>query len=335
MSFLSSKWFLALRVVASVALIAFIVTRADLARVLETLRDVDVPLAAIGFVVMTANVSVGAWRWWELLRIHGIPKRYPDLARWYYIAQFFNNFLPTSIGGDGFRVYRTYDRRRYRSTAFLAVFVERLTGLATLLALGWLCAGRLLASEGDAFSRTVFLGGAAVGVLAFAALGALAWLFRRYGRGRPRLPGVVENVLAHARDYAAHPRATLRMLAGAFVFHVSAVFWMWCLARSIGEDIPFAALFVVAAMTNVVSVLPLSINGIGLVDGAFIYLAGLYGMGHEPALTFVLLQRAMVLVISVLGAALYAVDRRAGAPAPDAGALELAPEAAAGPPRGP
>lgn len=319
MSFLNSKAFLVLRVVASVALIAFIVTRVDLAHVLEKIRAADTLLLAVVFAVMSANVVISVVRWWDLLHIHGIPHAFPDLTRWYFIAQFFNNFLPTSIGGDGFRVYRTYSRRRYRSTAFLVVFIERLSGLAALLLLGWLAAGWLLATgprdrTGDPFSSRLFEGGALAGVVALIALLIFVWLLRRYGsRVADRLPGIIVNVVEHARDYVREPLRSARMVGVAFLFHLVAIAWMWCLARAIGAEISFAALLVVASLVTVVSILPLSINGIGLVDGAFIFLAGQYGMSGESALTFMLLQRAMVLVISLFGMLLYAIERRRGA----------------------
>ena len=331
MSFLNSRAFLVLRVLASVALIAFIVSRVDLDDVLEKILEADTVLLVVVFAVMSANVVISVVRWWDLLRIHGIPHPFSDLVRWYFIAQFFNNFLPTSIGGDGFRVYRTYSRRRYRSTAFLVVFIERLTGLAALLALGWLAAGWLLArGSGDPLSHQLFEGGTLVGVVSLVCLLIFVWLLRRYGsRFAERLPGIVANVVEHARDYRREPIATVRMIAVGFAFHLVAIVWMWCLARAIGAEISFAALLVVASLVTVVSILPLSINGIGLVDGAFIFLAGQYGMSGESALTFMLLQRALVLLISVFGMALYVLERRHGESAATEAALQPAAAPAA------
>ena len=311
MSFLKSRAFFVFRVVASVSLIVLILSRADLGQVLETMRGVGAGAPLLVFAFLIVNLLISAWRWWELLHIHGIPHRFADLVRWYFIAQFFNNFLPTSIGGDGFRVYRTYSRRRYRSTAFLVVFMERLSGLAALLVLGWIAAGWMVVGSGDAFSRRVFLGGTAIGVASVIALLVLVWLVRRYGAAvASRLPSIVTNVLEHARDYRRNPRATARALLTAFGFHLSALLWTWCLARAVGADISFAALLVVMSLVSVVSVLPLSINGIGLVDGAFIVLAGQYGMDHESGLTFVLLQRALVALVSVIGMLFYLLERR-------------------------
>jgi glycosyltransferase 2 family protein len=72
------------------------------------------------------------------LSIHRVPFEFRTLQKYYFIAMFFNNFLPSTIGGDSYRVIKTMHNPRSRSSAVIAVLMERLTGLAALLLLGYL-----------------------------------------------------------------------------------------------------------------------------------------------------------------------------------------------------
>jgi uncharacterized membrane protein YbhN (UPF0104 family) len=247
-----------------------------------------------------------------LLRIHGAAFPLGALHRYYFIAMFFNNFLPTSIGGDGYRIYKTLGNNRSRTSAVLAVFVERTSGILSLLLLGFLGAGYGYLSSDNALSRTVFLGGLVgivVGVPFLIVIfhrGILDWL-----SGHPRIPVVVRNVFLHLDDYRSHPRQTAGVTLVSFGFHALTLTWMWLLYHAVGASIGISDLAVVAALLAVVAVLPLSINGIGLVDGSLIVLAGQFGVSYEAALTVALLQRALLIPMSLFGGALYLLDRRA------------------------
>src|SRR5690606_18422664 len=86
--------------------------------------------------ILIALVFVSAYKWRLLLSIHGVEYSTLRLSRYYFVALFFNNFLPTSIGGDGYRIYKTINNGRSKASAIIAVVMERVTGFGTLLALG-------------------------------------------------------------------------------------------------------------------------------------------------------------------------------------------------------
>jgi uncharacterized membrane protein YbhN (UPF0104 family) len=317
------KALFALKLSLTVILCAIIVWKADWSGVAEGLRAARPVELGLVFAAMVLCVSISACKWQMLLRIHGAAFRFLSLHRWYFVAMFFNNFLPTSIGGDGYRIYKTLGNNRSKTAAVLAVFVERISGILSLLLLGFAGAAIGYLGSDNPLSRTVFLGGligVAVGVpalLVFFHRGVLDWLSRH-----PRIPAVVRNVFMHLDDYRSQPRQTVGVILISFGFHAFSLSWMWLLFHAVGAPIAFTDLAVLAALLAVVAVLPLSINGIGLVDGSLIFLAGQFGVDYDAALTVALLQRALLIPISLFGGALYFLDRRTAGPAPDAEGLE-------------
>lgn len=302
----------------TVLLCVVIVWQADWDSLARSLRHADAYLVSVVFVCMVLCVTISTYKWQLLLRIHGAEFEFGWLHRLYFTSMFFNNFLPTSIGGDGYRVYRTLRNQRSKTSAFIAVFMERLSGIASLLLIGFF--GGLIGYniEADPLSRTaVFVGltGMAVGIpltlLVFRPR-FVSWLL-----SLRKVPDVVRTLIDHLGDYRREAGKTGGVILVSFGFHFFTILWLMLLIHATGGSLEYYQCAVLAAAMSVVAVIPLSINGIGLVDGAFIYLAGLYGLQYETALTTALLQRGLMLSISLVGGLLYVLDKQR-APAAEA-----------------
>ncbi|MCG6872218.1 MAG: flippase-like domain-containing protein [Gammaproteobacteria bacterium] len=308
-------WLFVLKLLVTGTLLAVIIWQADWASIGKGLLAAELPLVLVVEACMVLCVTISAWKWDRLLRIHEVHWRFSFLHRIYFIAMFFNNFLPTSIGGDGYRIYRTLDNSRSRTCAVIAVFMERLSGIVTLLLLAWLAAALSLhgASEGagDRLMRFYFFAGL-VGI--GAGLPLLYVLFRRESLrwlgSRNWLPRIAHQVLEHVEDYRQHPGLGLQVVLISVGFHLFTFFWFWLLIVAVGGELGPRELAVVLALMGVVAVLPISIAGWGVMEGSFIWLAGQFGLGFDTALTVVLLQRALLIPISIAGAVLYFSDRR-------------------------
>jgi hypothetical protein len=306
---------LLLKIAVTVLLCAVIVWKADWAAVGAGFRAADLPLIGVVFACMVACVTISAWKWKLLLSIHGARLPFNRLHRYYFIAMFFNNFLPTSIGGDGYRIYKTLDNQRSKTAAVLAVFMERLSGIASLLVIGVVCGAIGYFQDGHPLSRLALYAGvvgAAVGLPLLAML--IHPRTQRWIRSRPRLPGVIRSALEHLDDYGRRPRLSALVVLVSFGFHLFTLAWWLLLVRALGGSLSLTDLAVVAAVLSIVAVIPLSINGIGLVDGSFIYLSGQFGLDYDTALMFMLAQRALLIPISLAGGLLYLAQRDAPAP---------------------
>ncbi|RTZ60535.1 MAG: hypothetical protein DSZ33_02660, partial [Gammaproteobacteria bacterium] len=211
----------------------------------------------------------------------------------------------------GYRVMKTWKNERSRAGAVIAVFMERLTGIAALLILGFI--GGVIGwwLDGDWLSRWIVIFGLAGGAvtliagIVLAKTGAIYKLLQS-----PRCPGVVRTTFEHLADYRAKPGESAEVMAVSFGFHFLTIAWWWLLIAAVGAHLPLYHLVVVLAILSIVTILPLSINGIGLVDGSFIYLAGLYGVEYEQGLTIMLLLRALMIPISLIGAWYYLREKK-------------------------
>lgn len=299
----------------TLALSAIVLGSADWSAIARSVRHADFAGIAVVFLCMALCVTISAYKWQLLLDIHGARYPFGVLHRWYFTAMFFNNFLPTSIGGDGYRVYKTWNNPRSRTSAVLAVFMERLSGILTLMLLGWLGALAGYFRHGNELAQLV----AWIGLAGMAATLAVALLTRHPGirawcAERVRLPAVLREAFEHLGDYRRQPAQTLGVLLVTLGFHGFSLGLWWLLVRSLGGDIAPADLIVVLALLSVVTVIPISINGIGLVDGSFVYLAGSYGLNTDVGLATILAVRALLIPISLVGGWFYLRERGGNRP---------------------
>jgi uncharacterized protein (TIRG00374 family) len=307
-----NRYLWAAKLCVTVGLGWLLFSRADWSEVYATLARIPSGVIAGAFIIMLLSVTISAYKWQIMLRIHGVNFEFSRLHRYYFIAVFFNNFLPSSIGGDGYRIYKTYTNSRSSSSSVIAVVMERLTGIIALLAIGYFCAFAVYRTRGDEVSWTLMVFGTA-GIAVALAIALLFVLFGGYQRlkrwqDKPRL---LRILFEHGNDYLRQPRDSAYAMLISFYFHVHNSLTFYLLLRyGAGVDISFTELLVVLTLVTLIGVLPISINGLGVVDGAFVFLLGAYGVNGDLALSVMLISRILLVLLSVIGAALYVSERK-------------------------
>jgi uncharacterized protein (TIRG00374 family) len=270
-------------------------------------------LAVIGLVVLMrfGGLTLSSFKWQQLLAIHGLQYRLAQLLQWYLVGTFLSHLLPTSIGGDTYRVYKTWHNGRGKACAVVAIVVERATGVAALFLLGYAAAIATYLNQGDPVAGTI----AAVGTIGLAlALGfaLMATRFRLLGvLRRSRLwPAKLSELPALAGDFRDHPRKSALVGLISFVFHVNKILVIWLLLYALGATANPLELTVAVLAVDVMGALPISLGGLGVVEGSFIYLMGHYGISQEIGLATMLLMRVLMLPFVLVGAGLYFMGGR-------------------------
>lgn len=302
--------FFVVKFVLTVSLCLFLILKGDWAQVLAALRHANLTLLLVVFGAMLLCVTISAAKWQLLLSIHGISYGLKTLHHYYFVALFLNNFLPTNIGGDVYRIYKTFKNEKAGVFAILAVFLERVTGIWALLFLGLV--GGIVLLHGTAASVS-FLKGVtlffAAGVFLPVIFAIGAPLFYKKTLAIKVMPAKLRLVLNHMNECRYPPSKVLQVILISFFFQIFSLGWIMLLFKAIGVDFPFFELVVTAAVSTVVAILPLSINGIGLLDGSFVYVATAFGISYDHALTYLLFMRSFTLLISLVGGLMYVRER--------------------------
>jgi uncharacterized membrane protein YbhN (UPF0104 family) len=277
-------------------------------------------LGSIAFIA--GGMVLAAVRWRITLRAYGAQSR-PNLrtaSRLYFIAVFYNTFLPGAVAGDVVRGVVTRDSFREHGTtrALAVVLVERLLGLFAVFAL--ILVG--VAVAGDALGdRSLWWVSLLGGACSLAALLVLP-LGRRIARFLPRpLAGIAGRLPAVVRrlDFAA---AALLSLAT----QLAAVIAGWLVLRELRPGITLGTALLIIPAAAATAFLPFTVGGTGAREAAFVFLCGkVLGMSSDDAVVASLLIWLATLVVGAFGGVLTLTGGRDGRSRP---AADVAPIAA-------
>lgn len=299
-----------LKILVSISLISILLLGVDWRDIAGRLHGLDPLLAVMAFVLLSIQYPISAVKWRKALRLHGVDQPYLRLLRILCIAFFFNNFLPTAIGGDAYRAYRTFEFSARPAHAISAVVVERLFGIAALLFLGYLSAIYLVLF-GDLVHRhliALLVVGATIGTLAV----WIAWkldlpIARRAWTkvsGMHRLEPLFDSLRTIKRN-----KQHLAGLAGlSLLFQATAVTAITFMFASIGLHGALPESGFTAAAAGIAGVIPISINGVGVVEGSFVVAALEASLPYSEAVLVAICLRIYMVLSSVVFGILYAVE---------------------------
>jgi len=297
----------ALRLAISLGLIGALlwVARDHMARIGALLAQVRPTWLALALSVYLAVNGILGIRLQQVLGAVGVTLPLPLLIRLNFIGMFFNNFLPTSTGGDVVKAYYIGRSADVAWIAWVGVVVDRALGSGTFLLLTLMA---LVAHPGDQLLGRIgwwyVVAGACVGG---AVLGAMACARGMLQRGNaPAWCVRLQPLLA-----LMNQRSRLLWRVGvAAIWSLAAqllgVMGMLCLSRSLGLPIGLMELLLVMPLVAAASMVP-SINGLGVRESALV-LCLERSVGRDSALALALLLLAVLIAISLVGGVLYAVQ---------------------------
>ena len=230
----------------------------------------------------------------------------------FLVATFFNNFLPSNIGGDVIRIADTARPAGSKTLATSVVLVDRGIGLLGLVLLAAV-AGSVVGDTGASPVPASLLWAGFFGSTLAAAPALLAptWVIRLLGPLRrlnpewvgsrlDRIAGVLEN-------FRQAPIALIGCFAGAVLVQAILVGFYAAIAHGIGIAVSPWHMAVLVPVSFLVQMLPLSVNGFGLREATFSFYFTRLGLPIEAALVISLLGAGLVMLFSLTGAVVYVI----------------------------
>ena len=303
--------FLLLKIVFSASVLALIIIyKAPVRDILGVLRTVDTGWLVAAFSLHAVGILVSAYRWQILARAQSdeIPLGY--LMKSYLVGAFFNNFLPSSYGGDIVRIWdgSRFSKSLVRSSAI--VVVERATGIIVLFLFALFASlFRLdMANEVPVIWAALIIGlaGLALAALFFTPLAERALMALPGGK---LLRAPKEKLLAFRAvilDYRHHKGPFLRASFWALVLQANVVVYFFFIGKAFRLDIGFPDYFVFVPIVLLVQALPVTINGLGLREGSTVEIFKYYLIPAGTAVAFSLVDVGFRLVLGAVGGIIYA-----------------------------
>jgi len=290
----------------------------------ETFKQMNLLVFAGAFCIFIVGQIVVAFRWWLLLRTQSVFINFGAVIRLHFLGLFYNNFMPSSVGGDFIRAWYVTLHTDKKYAAALSVFVDRAIGLLSTLVIAVFFYMLFLRGRDN-----VVPAGAKGGPGQFAAeykwilLSLFAALvvafcgFLLVKSGRDILTKVWlhtcvygSKVIAKLKDaiiiYCCSPMTILAVFGLTVSLQILTITGFWFLGVNLGIDVSIKYYYVFFTLTWVLGAVPVSIGGAVVVEGSLVYLFTHFaGVGEEPAAALALCQRAVWMLASLPGAAIH------------------------------
>ena len=311
-----------LKAAVSLALLALLFSKVDVARLWSVARTASVPWLGLALSLYLAMILVSAWRWGLLLRTQGIPFTFSHLTSSFLVATFFNNFLPSNIGGDVIRIADTAPMAGSKTLATTVVLIDRglgLLGLVLVAALG-ASVGLGPAKVGPVGPGMLWAGFGVAAMVATPALLMPETFTRLLQPLRVLHPEWVDERLDRLTGALARfkesPATLVSCFMGAIAVQLILVSFYLAIAHSLQIPITFAQLAVIVPISFIVQMLPVSMNGFGVREATFGFYFSRLGLPLESALLLSFIGAALILLFSLSGGVAYTARlRHAGKPA--------------------
>ena len=302
--------FSALKAAVSIGLLTVLFTRVDVARLWAVAREASVSWLGAALALYLVMVLASAVRWGVLLRAQHVRLPFRFLTQSFLVATFFNNFLPSNIGGDVIRIADTAPAAGSKTLATTVVLIDRglgLLGLALMAATGASLMSRVAL---DPVGPAVLWAGFGLGAIVAAPallmpetatklLQPLRVFHQEWVDAR------IEKLTYALTRFKETPTALGVCFFGAVAVQGILVLFYLAIARSMHIPIGFAELAVIVPISFIVQMVPVSLNGFGVREATFGFYFTRLGLPLESALLVSFVGAALIMVFSLSGGVAY------------------------------
>lgn len=292
-----------LKLVVSLGLLAFLASRLDLTQLWDRYSSVRLGLLAVGIAFLSFQAGWSALKWRVILKADGAAARFLFLWKTYLIGNFISLFLPTSFGGDIYRVYAVRAMSKTLAKGASSVLFDRVTGLIALISIA--CVASLFLPD-NRYAWGI-AGLYAAFILSFVLITS-DYVLRRLPEPKSRVARFPLKVLRSFNTYRRARWGLLGIVALAFVFQMNIVVINYFYAHALRIDVAFTKLLVIIPLVYLTEVLPISINGLGVRESAFVSAYVLIGRTAEEGLAVSLLVVTLRYLMGSVGGVLLLID---------------------------
>jgi glycosyltransferase 2 family protein len=315
-----------LRIAISVGLLYFLIRTQlpDLTQAADLLKTAIIWLVVLSFSMHFLGIYITVLRWQTLLKTQNIVCRQNFLLSSVLTGFFFNNFLPTSIGGD---VYRIYDTSKIKNSsgakAASIVLMERTLGILSavlylLLALAFgftqIRGDSILLPLAGLFAIVILV----VVIMLFPEKFKLDVLFRKI-KFLHRFKDKLRQVYDTFRSFKQYKRALFITFTLSIALQFCVVLNYYFASLAFGIDLSLMSFIFIVQMVAIISMIPISIGGIGVRENTMVFIMVSLGASSEKSAIVSLILFLMLLAPGIVGGILYAMrpylDRKSKAKA--------------------
>lgn len=309
-----------LRIILSVGLLVFLASTVDLGEMWDLFLASNKWYILAAFLLGIVDRILMAYKWNVLLKAKGMHISLVQVTITYWKTTFLGLFLPATVGGDAVRAYALSRNKDYpMSDVVSSIIVERALGFLALFVMVVISVLASLFILGETFFEGmtsllwVFLGLSVVAVVGMY-FTMRQDILKRVGSfvdergGKFAQSKIVQKLRQIVRSYASfsgNMGAMLWFFVLSLVENLFPLMWAYLLSVAFNIEVPVLYFFILIPIVLVLIRLPISLDGFGINEGAFVFFLALIGVSHEEGLLLGLSFHLLTLLIVLPGGLFY------------------------------
>lgn len=298
-----------IRVIVSILLLSLFFYKFDTGRILERFVSLNIFLFVICLFFMVTTLLIGTFRWHIFLKADNSQVPFVKLFSFYMVGLFFNNLLPSAVGGDVVRGYEFYRYSGDGKAAVVSVFMERLTALTVQV---------LFAFMGVLVGYSYFREPLILWLVCGMSLSYLFFIIILFNKRmviffldfltRLRLIKTENSLYETYRlflRYRSRRKAMFRATMLSFLIIIVSIFTFYYLSIAMHLSIPFGYFILFLPIMNIVSMLPVTLGGLGIREGIGVFLFSKVGVAHSDAFGLSLAWSSVLILVSIIGGVIF------------------------------
>ena len=291
------KWGWLVRIIITIVILGLIFRNIEIKSVKGIIFNADLKLLFLAIIFQLLSTLLAGYRWGKVMHELKFGQHNFFYIRSYFKGSFFNQGLPTSIGGDAVRVLDVAGNGHRKRDAFIGVFIDRVLGLTGLLILN-LVANFFLP---DLLPQNLFL---MINVMVISGIiGFILFIYihkiKQLNKGRLlqyilRISEHLNHILHNGRSISFHA------FVGVLI-HLFSIINVYLVGKSVGLEYDLLTISVIVPPVFLLTLIPVSLAGWGIREGAMIGFFSLIGGNNANILSMSILYGIILIIASLPG----------------------------------
>ena len=288
--------FIGFRIIVSVGLLILLFRNLNISDLFAHFASLKIHFLIIALLFLVFQTLLSTIKWGQILQTESSNPPLLFLWKTILIGSFLSLFLPSNIGGDVYRIYAVRNENHSLGKSTSSVIFDRITGVVALISIAFIASAFL---PDQHYSWIIIVGYLLIllGFMFVTSDSAVSW-FSRFPFRWARFPlKILKSLNAYQKDRTK----MVIILLISFLFHITIVLISKIYTVALGFDVPFWQLMIIIPLISLAEALPVSINGFGVRESAFVFFFSLMGQPREQGLAVSLLAVFMRYVIGAIG----------------------------------
>ena len=290
----------------SAGLIYFLLTRIDLSEFIINLKQFPFWMFIPITIVFCATVFVAGWRWKIFIAPFG-KISYLKLVRMYFVGYFFNNFLPSGVGGDVVRGYMAGKEMDNMAGAYSSIIAERVAGTVATLFIS------IIALPFAPFRKITTIATIVLNVALWGGL-SLFLLLRTENAVKKILSFIpwgfgekAAKFIVMLRSYRHNTGLLVKGFVASVIYQALIITILVITSIVAGAKLPLSVYYLTVPLVWVISLLPISLNALGVRESSFAYFFELFGESAGKGFLVSLSFFAFSIIAGIIGGIIFAL----------------------------